>query len=102
MRRLIARTKYVLNYIVSFTRFPFASGMEIKQRFGVAVMRLRGREKISQEELASRIKGVDQAYISRVETGQVNLSLETAEAIATALGVDLAELLAKPQAAARR
>jgi transcriptional regulator with XRE-family HTH domain len=76
--------------------------MEIKQRFGVAVMRLRGREEISQEELASRIKGVDQAYISRVETGQVNLSLETAEAIATALGVDLAELLAKPQAAARR
>lgn len=76
--------------------------MDIKRQFGLAVRRLRDREGISQEAFASRLEGVDQAYISRVETGQVNLSLESVQAIAEALDVDPAELFAKPPAAARR
>lgn len=66
--------------------------MEIKKRFGLAVREHRQRLKVSQEELAMRI-GADQAYVSRVEAGQMNVTLETVEQVATALQVDPAELL---------
>lgn len=67
--------------------------MEIKKRFGLAVQAQRKASGLSQEELAMRIDA-DQAYISRIEAGQSNVTLETADAIASALGVDVAELLA--------
>lgn len=69
--------------------------MEIKKRFGLAVREHRRSLKVSQEELAMRI-GADQAYVSRIEAGQMNVTLETAEQIATALQVDVANLLAAP------
>lgn len=66
--------------------------MDIKKRFGLAVKERRGALGISQEELAMRI-GADQAYVSRIEAGQMNVTLETAEQIALALQTDVAELL---------
>ncbi|WP_112525036.1 MULTISPECIES: helix-turn-helix transcriptional regulator [unclassified Phyllobacterium] len=66
--------------------------MDIKKRFGLAVKERRGALGISQEELAMRI-GADQAYVSRIEAGQMNVTLETAEQIALALQSDVAELL---------
>ena len=68
--------------------------MEIKRQFGLALKRERDRLGWSQERLANDID-VDQAYISRVETGQVNLTLETVEALATALHIDPAILFTK-------
>lgn len=68
--------------------------MEIKKRFGLAVQRSRKAAGISQEELAMRING-DQAYVSRIESGQMNITLETAEEIASALNADVATLFAK-------
>ena len=50
---------------------------------------------MSQEELAMRI-GADQAYVSRIEAGQMNVTLETAAQIAAALGIDIAELFVAP------
>lgn len=67
--------------------------MEIKKRFGLAVQTQRKARGLSQEELAMRIDS-DQAYISRIEAGQLNVTLETADAIATSLGVDVTELFA--------
>ena len=64
--------------------------MEIKERFGKAVRERRSAGGISQEELAMRI-GADQAYVSRIEAGQMNVTLDTVEQIATALGVDVGE-----------
>ncbi|MBN9136366.1 MAG: helix-turn-helix transcriptional regulator, partial [Phyllobacterium sp.] len=52
--------------------------MDIKKRFGLAVKERRGSLGISQEELAMRI-GADQAYVSRMEAGRMNVTLETAE-----------------------
>ncbi len=69
--------------------------MEIKKRFGLAVRRQRVDCGLSQEDLALRI-GADQAYVSRVEAGQMNVTLETAEQIAAALGVDVSALFAPP------
>ena len=67
--------------------------MEIKTRFGLAVRECRKASNVSQEELAMRI-GADQAYVSRIEAGQMNVTLETVEQIADALGVDVAVFFA--------
>lgn len=66
--------------------------MEIKKRFGLAVREHRQLLQVSQEELAMRIDA-DQAYVSRVEAGQINVTLETLEQIAAALQTDAASLL---------
>jgi transcriptional regulator with XRE-family HTH domain len=66
--------------------------MEIKKRFGLAVKEQRNRLNVSQEELAMRI-GADQAYVSRIEAGQMNVTLETIEQIATALQANVVDLL---------
>ncbi len=65
--------------------------MDIKKRFGLAVKEERNRLNVSQEELAMRI-GADQAYVSRIEAGQMNVTLETVEQIAGALQTDTANL----------
>lgn len=70
--------------------------MEIKKRFGLAVKEYRRLLNVSQEELAMRI-GADQAYVSRIEAGQMNVTLETVEQIAVALEVDVPELLKLPK-----
>ena len=74
--------------------------MEIKKRFGLAVREYRRLLKVSQEELAMRI-GADQAYVSRIEAGQVNVTLETVEQIATALQIDAVDLLEMPKPASK-
>lgn len=66
--------------------------MEIKKRFGMAVKARRAALGMSQEELALGIS-TDQAYVSRVEAGQINVTLETAEQIATALETSVVDLL---------
>jgi transcriptional regulator with XRE-family HTH domain len=76
------------------------SGMDIKARFGRAVRARRAALGISQEELALRI-GADQAYVSRIEAGRMNVTLETAQAIAAALEADVTALLAAPGEAAQ-
>jgi len=65
--------------------------MEIKKRFGLAVREQRKQLNVSQEELAMRI-GADQAYVSRIEAGLMNVTLETVEQVAVALGIDVASL----------
>lgn len=65
--------------------------MDIKRRFGSAVRARRGALGISQEELALRINA-DQAYVSRIEAGAMNVTLETAQQVAEALETDVAAL----------
>lgn len=66
--------------------------MEIKERFGKTVREQRMANGISQEELAMRI-GADQAYVSRIEAGQMNVTLETIEQIAEALETTISKLM---------
>lgn len=72
--------------------------MDIKRRFGLAVRARRAALGISQEELALRIDA-DQAYVSRVEAGAMNVTLETAQQIAETLGTDVALLFSGAPAA---
>lgn len=64
---------------------------DIMLRFGQAVRQIRRDQGISQEELAERC-GLHRTYISDVELGKRNVSLENIERIATSLNITLVEL----------
>lgn len=59
--------------------------------FGLAVRKLRKNQGISQEELAERC-GLHRTYISDVELGKRNVSLENIERIASSLNISLIDL----------
>jgi two-component system, response regulator len=65
---------------------------DVKQEFGSSVKSWRGRRAISQEELAARA-GLHRTYISDVERGVRNVSLESIEKLARALEVPVATLI---------
>lgn len=62
-----------------------------KQQLGASVRVLRGTAELSQEELGLRIN-LDQSYISRLESGQLNPTLETIAELAAALDVSLEDI----------
>lgn len=62
-----------------------------KSIFGGNVKRVRRLNKLSQEELGLKINA-DQAYISRIESGTLNPTIESLAEIAHALNISLAEL----------
>lgn len=66
-----------------------------KEVFGENLRRIRNGTGLSQEELAYRAK-LHRTYISSVERGKRNVSLENIFAIAEALGVAPSDLLTKP------
>jgi two-component system, response regulator len=70
------------------------SGQDVKQEFGTSVKSWRSRRRISQEELAGRA-GLHRTYISDVERGVRNVSLESIEKLARALEIPVATLLSK-------
>ena len=67
---------------------------DIMVRFGQAVRQIRRAQSISQEELAERC-GLHRTYISDVELGKRNVSLENIERIATSLNKSLVELFSE-------
>lgn len=67
---------------------------DIKYRFGKAIRRRRRELDLSQEQLAERSE-LHRTYISSIERGQRNPSLENIEKIAKALRISISELFAK-------
>lgn len=61
--------------------------MNIKEKFGQKVKSLREQKSISIEHLAN-ISNVDRNYISDIEKGKRNVSIEIIEKIITALDTD--------------
>ncbi len=59
-------------------------------RYGQAVRKVRLEQGMSQEELADRC-GLHRTYISDVELGKRNISLENIERIAISLSKDLSD-----------
>ena len=64
----------------------------VVNRFGTALREHRKQQGLTQAELAAAI-GTSRSYISEVECGRENISLERAERLAQALGYSLIELL---------
>ena len=67
--------------------------MDLATHFGSAVRRHRELLRLSQEVLADR-SGLDRTYISGVERGVRNPTLQVMQRLADALGVDLDVLFA--------
>lgn len=61
--------------------------MNIKEKFGLKVKKIRVEKGFSIEYLAN-ISNVDRNYISDIEKGQRNVSIEIIEKIITALDTD--------------
>ena len=66
---------------------------DIKQRFGLAIKQRRHELGISQEELSFRV-GLHRTYISDIERGSRNPSLENIAKLAKALDISVSILFA--------
>ena len=64
---------------------------DLARRFGELVRRLRSERGYSQEEFSFRV-GLHQTYVSSVERGKRNVTIQTANRIAKALGTNLSGL----------
>lgn len=65
----------------------------IRKKFGAKVAALRKASKISQEVLADRC-GFARSYMSRIERGKANPSLDAIETLAGGLRVSVKDLFA--------
>lgn len=65
--------------------------IDIKKKFGDNLRQIRKQKKISQEELAFRAK-LHRTYISDVERGSRNISIENVEKIAKSLNIEVSQL----------
>jgi transcriptional regulator with XRE-family HTH domain len=65
--------------------------MDVRRRVGLNVQQLRRARGLSQEELAHR-SDIHQTYLSGVETGRRNPSIQVLQRIATALEGDIEDL----------
>ena len=68
--------------------------MKIQERFGVVIRRLRIEKGISQEKLALNAD-IDRTYISDIEKGNRNVSIEMIERLANFFQISVSELFKK-------
>jgi len=67
------------------------AGMDVRQRVGLNLQRMRRARGLSQEELA-HLAAIHQTYLSGVENGRRNPSIQVLQRIAEAMGADLEDL----------
>lgn len=67
--------------------------MDVRERVGLNLQRLRREKGLSQEELAHRAQ-IHQTYLSGVEGGKRNPTIAVLQRIAEALDADVADLVA--------
>ena len=70
--------------------------MDYKKLLGGNVRTFRKRKGLKQEELA-KLCGLSRTYISEVELGKKNISLENMVVLAVGLGVNVVDLFAEAQ-----
>jgi transcriptional regulator with XRE-family HTH domain len=61
---------------------------ELRKRFGEDLRKAREKANLSQDEVAERV-GVTQAYVSYVEAGMRNITINRMNAFAEALGFEM-------------
>lgn len=65
-------------------------------RFGMRLREIRLKKELSQERLAE-LAGLHRTYVSSVERGERNISLENIDRLANALGEPMAKLMPPPE-----
>ena len=68
--------------------------MNIQEKFGKRVRTLRNKKGVSQEALAFQA-GIDRTYMTSVENGKRNISIQNIEKIIKALGVSMGEFFSE-------
>jgi transcriptional regulator with XRE-family HTH domain len=68
--------------------------MDVRERVGLNLQRLRREKGLSQEELAD-LASIHQTYLSGVERGKRNPAVTVLQRIAEALGADIEDLVSK-------
>ena len=76
-------------------RKPLPRNMAGRELVAWNVRRLRVERDLSAEALANQ-SGVDRVYLSRIERALANATIDILERLASALGVEIAELFAVP------
>jgi transcriptional regulator with XRE-family HTH domain len=74
--------------------------MDLRERVGLNVQRLRQNAGLSQEECAHRAK-IHQTYLSGVERGKRNPTVLVLGKLAKGLGVEVEELVRNPRTKAK-
>ena len=74
--------------------------MTVAKAFGASVRRLRASRGYSQEGFAHH-SGTSRTYMSEIERGVTNVSLDRIEKITEALGLSMSQLLAEVEREAR-
>ncbi|ESY42529.1 helix-turn-helix transcriptional regulator [Mesorhizobium sp. M0871] len=69
--------------------------MNVRKIIGWNLRKLRVEQGLSQERLALAAN-IDRSYVGRVERGSENVTIDTLEAMATALTVPVSILLTEP------
>ena len=64
--------------------------MELKEKVGLRIRQLRKEQELSQEALGYKAE-VDRTYVTDVENGRRNVSVEILERLIKALGVSVAD-----------
>lgn len=65
---------------------------KISEKLGANIKKIRARKRISQGDIYRKI-GMDRSYLSGIENGKKNITIEILEKIADALGVPARDLL---------
>ena len=65
--------------------------MDVKENFGLRIKEIRKLRGMSQEQLASG-SGLDRSYVSGIEQGKRNASLEVIAKLANVLEIQIKEL----------
>jgi transcriptional regulator with XRE-family HTH domain len=68
--------------------------MDVRERVGLNLQRLRREKGLSQEELAD-VANIHQTYLSGVERGKRNPTVTVLQRIAVALGADIEDLVSR-------
>ena len=69
--------------------------MLLRSRLAIGLRHLRRQQGLTQQALAD-LAGLDLRNYQRIEAGMVSAQIDTVDALARALGVDVVELLAEP------
>ena len=64
--------------------------MTIQEKVGKTIIKLRKEQRMSQETFAYE-SGIDRRYMSDIENGKRNISLDILERVADKLGIKLSE-----------
>lgn len=64
--------------------------MDIKEKFGIKIKRMRSEKGWSQEKLALNA-GLDRTYVPGIEKGKRNVSIEVIEKLALAFKIEIRE-----------